>query len=99
VLVDVSVPGKLGGRQWRRKLGKRNMERSKKPGNQQDHMEEFHGCPMLQKEIQELRRRRGRRSEISCSKELFSYAPLSDVILFVGHFRTLSVAKLHSIQW
>jgi hypothetical protein len=33
------------------------MERSKKPGNQQDQMEEFHRCPMLQKDLQELRRR------------------------------------------
>jgi hypothetical protein len=30
------------------------MERSKKIGYQQDQMEEFHGCPMLQKEPQEL---------------------------------------------
>jgi hypothetical protein len=54
VLVDVAAPGKLGGRQCRRKLGKRNMERSKKTGNQEDKMEELHGCPMLQKELQAL---------------------------------------------
>jgi hypothetical protein len=33
-----------------------NMERRKKTGNQQDQMEELHGCPMLQKEPQDLRR-------------------------------------------
>jgi hypothetical protein len=33
------------------------MERSKKTGNQKDQIEEFHGCPMLQTELQELRRR------------------------------------------
>jgi hypothetical protein len=46
----VGVPGKLGGSYRSRQ----NMERSKKPGNQQDQMEEFHGCPMLQKVLQEI---------------------------------------------
>jgi hypothetical protein len=31
----------------------------KNVGNQQDHMEEFRGCPMLQKELQEL-------SQVNC---------------------------------
>jgi hypothetical protein len=54
VLIGVGIPGNLGGRQWRRKLGKQNMERNNKTGNQQDHMEEFHECPVLQKELQVL---------------------------------------------
>jgi hypothetical protein len=53
VLADVGVPGKLGGRQWKRKLEKWV---KRKTGNQQDQMEEFHRCPMLQKELQELRK-------------------------------------------
>jgi hypothetical protein len=51
VLVDVVVAGKLGGRSQR---SRQNMERSKTTDRQQDQMEEFHGCPMLQKELQEL---------------------------------------------
>jgi hypothetical protein len=51
VLVDVVVSGTLGGRSQR---NRKNMERSKKTDSQQDQMEEFHGCPMLQKELQEL---------------------------------------------
>jgi hypothetical protein len=60
VLVDVVVPGKLGGSQRSRQ----NMEQSIKTGSQQDQMEEFHGCPMLHKELQELRRRRRRCSQL-----------------------------------
>jgi hypothetical protein len=51
VLADVVVPGKLGGRSQR---SRQNMEGSKKTGSQQDQMEEFHRCPMHQKELQEL---------------------------------------------
>jgi hypothetical protein len=49
VLADVVVPAKLEGRSQR---SRQNMEQSKKTGRQQDQMEEFHGCPMLQKELQ-----------------------------------------------
>jgi hypothetical protein len=45
VLIDVVVPGKLGGR---------NQRNGQKTGSQQEQMEEFHTCPMLQKELQEL---------------------------------------------
>jgi hypothetical protein len=54
VLVDVVVPGELGGRQWRKKPEKQAKHGSTKPGSQQDQMEEFHGCLMLEKELQEL---------------------------------------------
>jgi hypothetical protein len=30
------------------------MEQSKETGDQRDQMEEFHGCPVLQKELQEI---------------------------------------------
>jgi hypothetical protein len=37
-----------------RQRSRQHIERSKKTGSQQDQMEEFHGCPMLQKELREM---------------------------------------------